>query len=155
MLTRESFFAVPPKVAVKAVEGTLWGTIHVRTLSLVERDTFDKSIQDDLIGFRARLIVMTVCTEDGTLIFRPGDYHRIGEYPYADLAPVVDASMAWNQFSKEDREALEKKARSPESDSSSDSPDTSDGASSSSNGTCPPTSTDAGRPMISSTPSPI
>jgi hypothetical protein len=128
MITRENFFAVPPKIAVSEVKDTLWGTVYVRRMSLTERDEFDKAIQWDLVGFRARLVAMTTCNEDGSLVFRLGDMHRLSEYPYADLAPIIDESMKFNKFSKEDADALEKKSKSHPSDSSSDSQDTSDGA---------------------------
>jgi hypothetical protein len=155
MITRADFFAVPKTLRTEAVETPI-GTVRVRELTVGDRDRFEvEHTRDSSVSFRSRLIVACACDEAGAPLFQARDVHIIADYPLGFFNSLADAALRISGFSKEDAEALEKKAPTRMNSSSSGSPGTSDGASSSSNGTCPPTSIDAGLPMISQSPFPI
>ena len=115
---RDAFFAQSASPTIEKVATTA-GEAYVRSMSVGEKDTFDKAIvKDPSVSFRARLIVMCVCDCHGAPAFQTGDVHRIADFPLALVEPLVDAAIRVNKLSPKDLEALEKNCNG-QSDSSS------------------------------------
>ena len=101
-----------PKELVSVPE---WGgDVFVRTLSGTERDMFEQSMMEgkgknremNLKNIRARLAVLTICTEDGTRLFEAKDVDALGKKSAAALDRIFSVSQKLNGLSGEDVEEL-------------------------------------------------
>lgn len=90
------------------------GALIVRGLTGNERDDYEKTImvmkkrdlQMNIKGARARLVVMTVINEDGSLMFEPGDVSWLGEKSARALNRVTDVAMMLSGITEDDIEEL-------------------------------------------------
>jgi len=101
-----------PKELVSVPE---WdGDVFVRTLSGTERDMFEQSMMEgkgknreiNLKNIRARLAVLTICTEDGTRLFEAKDVDALGKKSAAALDRIFSVSQKLNGLSGDDVEEL-------------------------------------------------
>jgi len=101
-----------PKELVSVPE---WGgDVFVRTLSGQERDMFEQSMMEgkgknrdmNLKNIRARLSVLTICTEDGTRLFEAKDVDALGKKSAAALDRIFSVAQKLNGLSGEDVEEL-------------------------------------------------
>ena len=85
-----------------------YGTAKVKVLTQGERDRFDLSLEADKVGFRAKLIQLTVIDERGALVFGEADILKLVDLPVYVLEPIVDVALRINRFSRKDKEELAK-----------------------------------------------
>jgi division protein CdvB (Snf7/Vps24/ESCRT-III family) len=108
--------------------------VYVTQMTGRQRDNFEQSllkkvrdnkgvvtsyeqVTDD---FRAKLAVVTVCDENGTLLFEPKDYNLLSmSIGIVKLEKIVNAAQKLNAISEEDKESLVKNSGPEAADSSS------------------------------------
>ena len=109
------------------VEVPEWGgKVKVRMMTGTERDSFEQSIMKtegkeivrDMANMRAKLLVRTICNEDGSRIFTDKDINVIGGKSAAALEKVFEVAQRLNKLSASDAESLEKNSESEGKDSS-------------------------------------
>lgn len=107
-------------VKVEAVEVPEWGgTVYVKTLRGTDRDAFEESLSKEKDKpFRCRFLVMTLCDESGTLLFKPDQIAALGEKSSLVLNRVFDKAWEVNYFSPDKVEELGKDSPSGQSDGS-------------------------------------
>lgn len=105
---------------IEAIEVPEWGgTVYVKTLRGTDRDAFEESLSKEKDKpFRSRFLVMTLCDERGTLLFKPEQVAALGEKSSLVLNRVFDAAWAINYFTPEKVEELGKDSPSAPSDAS-------------------------------------
>lgn len=95
------------------------GRVFVRTMRGDERDEFEgreseyrkqhaKGSPAAMRGFRGRLLVFTVCNEDGELMFKPEQAEALGKKSSAIVSKLFDVAAKLNGFTEKDVEELEK-----------------------------------------------
>lgn len=95
------------------------GDVYIRTMRGDERDEFEgieaqfrktkgKGSPQAMRGFRARLLVYTVCNEGGELLFKPEQAAALGGKSSAIVSRLFDVAAKLNGFTSEDVEELEK-----------------------------------------------
>ena len=94
------------------------GDVFIRTMRGDERDEFEgaealfrKSAGKGpraMRGFRARLLVFTVCDEAGRLLFAPEQAAALGQKSSAIVSRLFDVAAKLNGFTQSDVEELEK-----------------------------------------------
>ena len=95
------------------------GDVFIRTMRGDERDEFEgaeslfrksvpKGTPQAMRGFRARLLVFTVCDESGTLLFKPEQAAALGQKSSAIVSRLFDVAAKLNGFTQADVEELEK-----------------------------------------------
>lgn len=95
------------------------GDVYVRTMRGDERDEFEgaealyrrgksKGSPQMMRGFRARLLVFTVCNEAGQLLFKPEQAASLGGKSSAIVSRLFDVAAKLNGFTNADVEELEK-----------------------------------------------
>lgn len=106
---RDELLAIDDREIVP-VEVPAWGrTLHVRSLSAGEADRFEVEIKGAKPEHvRAMLLVITVCDENGQLIFAPGDVEALAGKRSAATLPLYRAAIDVNRMSPGDVDALEK-----------------------------------------------
>jgi len=97
--------------------------VFVRQMTGRERDTFERTIMKQvrdkkgvftgmetvLEDFRAKLSVCTVCSKEGELIFKPGDFELLSQnMSAARLEKIVNVAQKLNAITEEDKEELVK-----------------------------------------------
>jgi len=106
--------------------------VYVKQMTGHDRDKFEHSLIKEVknskgvvdyeraIGdFRAKLAVMTLCDEQGTLLLAPTDYLRLSTNMSAkSLETIVNVAQELNKISEEDKEALTKNSDAGETGSS-------------------------------------
>jgi len=110
-------------------------SVYVRQMTGHERDNFEQSLlkevkdnkgavtyERSLGDLRAKLAVVTVCDEEGKLVFLPEDYTLLSRnMSAAKLEKIVNAAQKLNAISEEDKEALVKNSVAvPDGNSNSD-----------------------------------
>lgn len=105
---------------IEAIEVPEWGgTVYVKTLRGTDRDAFEESLSKEKDKpFRSRFLVMTLCDERGSLLFKPEQVAALGEKSSPVLNRVFDAAWAINYFTTEKVEELGKDSPSAPSDAS-------------------------------------
>lgn len=95
---------------IEAVEVPEWGgTVYIKTLRGTDRDAFEESLSKEKDKpFRSRFLVMTLCDERGSLLFKPEQVASLGEKSSLVLNRLFDASWAINYFTPEKVEELGK-----------------------------------------------
>jgi hypothetical protein len=102
MLTRESFLNNGVHFKRESVDvPELGGQVHVRQISALERDQFEKSIAgrgrgDVADNMRARLVILCAVDAAGTRLFRDEDADALGGLPVSVIEPIVEAAMRLN-----------------------------------------------------------
>ena len=114
-LTKEEIFAVNdrPLVLVKVPE---WdGEVYVKTMSGIERDTFESDYLDAKekgrvrVNIRATLVAMVTCDENGKKLFSASEAQKLGEEKSgAALDRIFDVAQGVNKISDKDIKELEK-----------------------------------------------
>jgi len=112
---RDAFLAKAREIRVEPVRG-YEGELYVREMSGADRDSFDretyrlmKSGDDPAKGFRARLLVRTLCEPDGTRIFADSDVSEFDSFASGILEQLFEASAELNKSIVNDGESeLEK-----------------------------------------------
>ena len=107
--------------------------VYVRQMTGRERDNFEQSLiketkdskgvvvgYDRALGdFRAKLAVVTVCNEQGDMIFMPDDYNTLSRHMSAKkLESIVNKAQELNKITEEDKEALVKNLEVGQADNS-------------------------------------
>ena len=99
---------------VERVEVPEWGlAVHVRELTAGQRDKFEgeqvsATGQQKYKNFRARLVVLTACRQDGGLLFTEAQVDDVAALPASGVDRVFDSACRLNRLLKEDVESLEK-----------------------------------------------
>lgn len=106
----------PRPLAREKVTVTEWGgDVWVRAMTGTERDEFEqeymaakKAAEDYIPNLRARLLVRTICDEQGKSLLTPNDIDALGEQSADVVARLYNVASRLNGLSKGDREELEK-----------------------------------------------
>jgi hypothetical protein len=121
LLDREKLLA-KEELSVEKVMLNKKDFVYVRQMTGRERDRFEQSLlkevkdakgnleyERSLDDFRAKLVVNTVCDENGVNLLQPEDYPTLSQMMSArTLEKIVNVAQRLNQISEEDREALVK-----------------------------------------------
>jgi len=114
-LSKEQFLGFRPQLTPVEVP-ELGGTIYLRIMSGTERDSFEaeafrlngKNVEINRENFRARLLVRTLCGEDGVRWFRDDELDAVGALSSTVTVPLADKASQINGISKADQEAIAK-----------------------------------------------
>jgi len=78
------------------------GSVFVRVLSGTERDAYEADIfankENRLENMRAKLVVRTVCDENGSLLLKPDDVARIGADSWVALDRIMKVAQRINRL---------------------------------------------------------
>ena len=122
------------KLEIEKVEFENGDYVYVRQMTGRERDNFEQSLiketkdskgvvvgYDRALGdFRAKLAVVTVCNEQGDMVFMPDDYSTLSKHMSAKrLESIVNKAQELNKITEEDKEALVKNLEVGPADNSS------------------------------------
>jgi len=107
------------KLEIVKVDLTDGDFVYVRQMTGRERDLFEQSLlkettkdgklnyERSLGDFRAKLAVVTICDESGTLLLQPKDYEVLSQsMTAANLERIVNEAQRINKIAEEDKEAL-------------------------------------------------
>lgn len=112
MLSREAILNYNDLPTEKVSVPVWGGDVFVRTMTARERDNFERSIvgdkEKDLDNIRARLAVLTVCDENGKLLFSPEDANQLGTKSAKALDTLLPVIKRLNGMSEEDLDELKK-----------------------------------------------
>jgi len=111
------------------------GYVFVREMTGYEKDLWEKSLMKqkpsgnrnnpveyevDLEGFRAKLAVVTVCDNDGNLLFKPEDAKLLNKaMSAANMDRIVLVAQKLNAITEKDKEEILKNSEADQEDSSS------------------------------------
>ena len=124
-LSREDVLGVNDIKIVK-VDMPEWldGYVYVKGMNGLEREEFEKFYRDDTnepLNIRAKLAAMTICDEDGTLLFSIEDAEELGKKSASSLVRIFDVSRGLNSLGDEESEkASEEMETDPLKGSASD-----------------------------------
>jgi len=99
------------------------GDIWVKSLTGKERDAFEKSIMEFSAeagvkpkviyeNMRAKLCVLTVCDDNGLLIFTEDDVEALGKKSAKPLSVIFDLAQKLSGLTEEDVKGLSKNSKS-------------------------------------------
>lgn len=98
-----------PDSKVESFDVPEWGgTTHLRTMTGAERDAFEGSIVTgdgkarNLANIRARLLVKTICDENGQRLFEDADAPKLGAKSAAVLERLFVESQRMNRIGAKD-----------------------------------------------------
>jgi hypothetical protein len=110
------------------------GYVYVREMTGVEKDIWEKSMlkerpsgdkrkpveyEVNIEGFRAKLAVVTVCDEEGNLIFNPEDAKALNKVISAsNLDKIIVVAQRLNAITEEDKEEILKNSKTDLDESS-------------------------------------
>jgi hypothetical protein len=109
MLTRDQILAAQDK-PVKEVPVPEWGgSVHVRTMSGLERDRLE-ALQEasPRKEVRARFVVAACCDAEGNLLFTEADIPALNGKNVKALDRIFDAVIELNRLSKDHVDEAEK-----------------------------------------------
>lgn len=118
------------ELKVKRVELEGEDYVFIRQMTGRERDRFDQTLMTEkkdrrgnttyernLRDFRAKLVSMTVCDENGTLLLTHEDVKTLSENKSAAfLEKLVEEAQELNRISEEDKENLIKNSEADQAD---------------------------------------
>ena len=110
MLDRKSIFKAVD-LDIKKVEIPEWGgELCLRGLTARERDHFEASIgaSANLDNLRARLVVLTVCDESGSRVFKDSDAIELGKKNAQVVNRLFEIARSMSGMADEDVKELEK-----------------------------------------------
>lgn len=122
------------KMEIVKVEFENGDFVFVRQMTGHERDTFEQSLlkkvrdnkgtivsyEQSTEDFRAKLAVVTVCDEQGEMVFNPGDYATLSRSMSAKrLEKIVNEAQKLNAITEEDKEAIVKNSEADQVGNSS------------------------------------
>jgi hypothetical protein len=123
LITREEFLAKPDLNPVEVPIPALGGSVWVRTMSTRQRDDYDLDQGETKTArredIRARILVFTVCDEEGNLLFKPEDKTRISDLFADRTQPLFEEALKVNNIFKADVEEAEKNSETVPSQCSS------------------------------------
>ena len=99
----------------QSVECPEWGqTLHVRTLTGNERDDFENAVQTasknkggiDLRGLKIKLVLLTLCDEDGELLFDATDALVLNSKSSKVIDRIFQVAQKLNGLTAEDVDEL-------------------------------------------------
>ncbi len=99
----------------QSVECPEWGQIlNVRTLTGAERDDFENAVQSagktkggmDLRGLKIKLVLLTLCDEDGELLFDATDALVLNSKSSKVIDRIFQVAQKLNGLTAEDTEEL-------------------------------------------------
>jgi len=129
MITRESL-KQQKDIKIEKVEIPEWNSfVYVKSLTGKERDSFEDSMYTgrsgekvNLKNLRARLVVLTMCNENGKRIFSDEDADWVGDKNAAALNRIFVKAQELSGLRQEDVERLVKNSNSaPGAESTSES----------------------------------
>jgi len=109
MLDRKAIFKAVD-LDVKKVDVPEWGgEVCVRGLTARERDHFEASIgtSANLDNLRARLVVLSLCDEDGARIFKDSDAIELGKKNATVVNRLFDVARSMSGMTDADVQELE------------------------------------------------
>lgn len=132
LLTREALLE-RDELKIEKVELTR-GHVYVREMTGLEKDVWEKSItkklpstdsekpanyEMEIEGFRAKLAVVTVCDEQGNLLFSIKDYGLLNRSMSAiNMDKIVEVASRLNAITKKDKEEMLKNLKADQENSS-------------------------------------
>ena len=135
-LTRDDLLNAGSQRVIEPVEiPELGGIVYVQGLTSAERDRYEQSVMQrrggqlipNLTNARAKLIMMTLVDEDGSVLFTEEELGILGNIQARTLQRIWNKAADLSGITEEDVDALEKDFGSaPRDGSSSDSPGISD-----------------------------
>ena len=88
-----------------AHEKSIWEISQVKKSGQGKKTQYDVTLDD----YRAKLAVVTVCDEEGNLLFKPADYEELSfNISAAKLEKIADVAQRLNAITEEDREEMVK-----------------------------------------------
>ena len=99
----------------QSVECPEWGqTLNVRTLTGSERDDFENAVQSagktkggmDLRGLKIKLVLLTLCDEDGELLFDATDALVLNSKSSKVIDRIFQVAQKLNGLTAEDAEEM-------------------------------------------------
>jgi hypothetical protein len=109
--TKEQILALDDLDKVSITIPEWGGTFLVSVMSGNERDKFEAAhIKNPGVDFRARMVVSTLCHEDGTKVFEDKDVALVSAKSAKVLDRVFTAAIEVNKVSKQDIEELAEKS---------------------------------------------
>lgn len=108
-LDRASILAAEDR-ETESVSVPEWGgDVMVRTITAGERDRWELSTQRKKVeDIRGSLVALTVCDEEGNLLFSPEDVKELSKKSSAPMQRIFNAAVRINRISNEDVSELEK-----------------------------------------------
>ena len=136
--TADDFFGIAAACPIEDVELDGGRVVHVRGLTVAERDAFETSIANRQqaqkkarkagkqvppdIPFRASMVALCVVNAGGERVFDPRRHiQRIAEMPAEVVSPIVDAAIRLSGMRPEDVDDLEGNSDGTDDDGSSSS----------------------------------
>lgn len=120
LLTRDALLQ-RDDLKIEKVELTR-GHVYVREMTGYEKDVWEQSMvvqtntgdkknpvkyETSLDDFRAKLAVVTVCDENGTLLFRPQDVKTLNKMMSAsNMERIIETAQRLNAITEKDREDI-------------------------------------------------
>lgn len=88
------------------------GSIYVRTMTGSQRDYAETAFEKDRRKFRGYVAAMTVCDENGELLFKETDITALSQKSASALDRVLETAARLNGMTKAAVEELEKNSES-------------------------------------------
>lgn len=98
MLTRDQILAIPKPLPVEVDVPEWGGSVFVRGLTGIERDTWEVANaranreKARRVNIRAALLVYALCDKDGNSLFAPGQADALGSFPASILDRLYDVA---------------------------------------------------------------
>ena len=114
LLTREAILGASD-IEIEKVEVPEWGGyVFVKTMSGIERDTFEASIVEqrgnnsrvNMVNIRAKLTAQSACDSKGVRLFTDKDVRELGKKSATALQRVFDVAQRKSGITSEDVEEL-------------------------------------------------
>lgn len=125
ILTKEAILAAADTPTERVNVPEWGGAVYVRTLPGYERDSFEQACQDaqrgkriNIVGLKARLVIQSVCGEDGKPLFSMLDAEALNRKSSRVIDRLFKVAQKLNGLTQEDVEEL---AKNSDSDRSGDS----------------------------------
>ena len=102
-------------IEIEEVRVPEWnGTVYVKGMSGLERDTFEASIVQqrgtsskvNMVNIRAKLAAQTICDKDGVRMFTDKDVHALGKKSANALQRVFDVAQKLSGITGDDIDEL-------------------------------------------------
>lgn len=97
----------------------LGGEVYIRMLTAGEREQWESMIESKAGELRARLAQLTLCDQDGKLLFIESDVKHLNSMPWFAIKRIVEAVNEFNGMTPDAIEAAEKNSTPPPSSSPS------------------------------------
>jgi hypothetical protein len=118
MISRESFLAAAAPAAAPRIEVPIPAlgegeTVFVRPMTAGERDRFEQhQVKDPHTRFRSRILIASVCDENGLPMFTEADTPQLENLPSPIVEPILLAALRANKLRDEDLDDTRKNSAS-------------------------------------------